>query len=186
MYLFIYEGYSGEMNSDDLVAQALNMYLNEEGIKPPGNWNFNIDRSKNGKPFFEDAPIHFSVSHTGTMWVCLMGTSNCGVDIQEEREVSVDDLAGRFFSEEEEKYVNLGGVEAFMRVWVRKEAVIKFLGITLGEGISKYITVDSGLLLNEIKIGGGSLIIFEPEIAPKIKCACAIRKDEKVKVRTLD
>lgn len=186
MYLFIYENFRGGIKSDLLVERALELYLYEKGIESDPKWNFTIKRSRSGKPYFQDAPISFSVSHTGSMWVCLMGTENAGVDIQEKRHINSDELARRFFTEEEEDYVRLWGITGFLQIWVRKEAIIKYLGITLGEGLTKYETVSGGELLNEIKITGGTLFIKDIVISDEVQCACALCKDTEVHIRSLD
>lgn len=94
-----------------------------------------------GKPYFPSHPdVHFSVSHTGTLWVCAFADKEVGLDVQEHRET--DDparlarLAKRWFSDGERRILNECGYEPaeFYRIWARKEAYVKFTGDGIGAG----------------------------------------------------
>lgn len=105
-----------------------------------------ILRDNKGKPYFHDLqiPVHFSISHSGEWWGCLMAMETVGFDLEASREkVKFDKIALRFFAEGEYEYILAGGLEAFLRVWVRKEAYVKYLGTGLGEGLSSFSVVDN-------------------------------------------
>lgn len=102
----------------------------------------------NGKPYLEDYPFYFNLSHSGNYVVCAVSPREVGVDIQEYRQVDMERLSGRFFSEEEQSVLKscTNGKEQcklFYRLWTRKEAY----GKLTGEGIAAVI--DKSVLLKE-------------------------------------
>jgi 4'-phosphopantetheinyl transferase len=181
MYLFLYEGEN--KNTDVLVRHAYEMYADENGRDIPDE--IMIGRTENGKPYFENIPdVHFSVSHTGMMWVCLMADFNVGIDIQEQRPVKSKAIADRYFGPAEEHYVALWGDEGFTDLWVRKEAAVKFEGTTLARGIGTEVAYD-GDLLPAIKIGGADVVLEGVDMGPYVKCAYAAEKKEDICIRML-
>ena len=71
MYLFIYDGYKKkDMTSDQLVKKVL--YIFKENIFKENTFadsgkslSWEILRTEKGRPFFKNAPVAFSVSHSG-------------------------------------------------------------------------------------------------------------------------
>jgi len=94
-----------------------------------------------GKPYFPSHPdVHFSVSHTGTLWVCAFADKKVGLDVQEHREnddpARLARLAKRWFSDGERRHLDECGYQPaeFYRIWARKEAYVKFTGDGIGAG----------------------------------------------------
>ena len=184
MYLFLYEG--EKENTDMLVRHAYEVYAAETGrsgsIEPD---EIRISRTGNGKPYFTDIEdVHFSVSHTGMMWVCLMADQCVGIDIQETRSVKSEEIAARYFGPAEEHYVALWGDDGFYDLWVRKEAAVKYAGQTLAGGIGTQVAKD-GDLLPEIVIDGKTVVLESIDMGPYVKCACAAEKKEDICIRML-
>lgn len=103
--------------------------------------NFTESAGTYGKPYFPSHPhVHFSVSHTGGIWVCVFADCEVGCDVQDHRKnddpVRLKRLAKRWFSDGERRYLDeCGYVPAeFYRIWARKEAYVKFTGAGIGEG----------------------------------------------------
>ncbi|MGN1347257.1 MAG: 4'-phosphopantetheinyl transferase family protein [Eubacteriales bacterium] len=103
--------------------------------------NFTEDKGLYGKPFFPSHPdVHFSVSHTGGLWVCAFADREVGCDVQEHRPHDepkrLAQIAKRWFSAEEERYLAARGYEPaeFYRIWARKEAYVKLTGAGIAEG----------------------------------------------------
>ena len=90
--------------------------------------NIKICRTSKGKPYFERIDIHFSISHSNNLWSCLVGPSNCGLDVQYIRPCNFKKIAGRFFSENENKYVEKKGIKGFFEIWAAREAYGKYTG----------------------------------------------------------
>jgi 4'-phosphopantetheinyl transferase len=131
--------------------------------------NTSIKREPKGKPYFADlplhdgkrlTPVHFSVSHSGDWWGCLMADEPVGFDLEICREIAnYDKIAGRFFTKEEHNWISSMGKEAFFEIWVRKEAFVKYLGTGLGEGLSSFTVIENGELKVKVfsKKGGAEL-----------------------------
>ena len=90
-----------------------------------------------GKPLLRGQPIHFNLSHSGEVLVCAIAAVDVGVDVESRESVGdPEDLFGRVLSRREEEWVRSLGPdempEAFLRTWVRKEAVSKGIGEGLG------------------------------------------------------
>lgn len=128
-----------------------------------------------GKPYFPSHPdVHFSVSHSGGIWVCAFADCEVGCDVQEHRTNDkperLERLAKRWFSGDERRYLDECGYEPaeFYRIWARKEAYVKFTGDGIGEGKFPTFSVTSpinGCVLRDI------VLPYEAKHAAAIVCA---------------
>ncbi len=97
-----------------------------------------LARSQNGKPFFKGGEAEFSLTHSrGYVAVALSDEGEVGIDL-ESSEYDKDKakrIAERYFCDgEKEEFLH--SPESFLRIWTKKEAYVKLLGITLAEQIS--------------------------------------------------
>lgn len=185
MRLFIYEG--NIKKTDSLLREALYVYAVKEDldIGEEAALDAVIERTENGKPYFADYPdIHFSVSHSGEMWVCLMADSCVGIDIQEVRHGRYKEIADRYFGPEEEHFVALWGDEGFIDLWVRKESIVKYKGSTLAREIGTEAAAD-GDLKDEIEIDGKTVYLETIDMGLSVKCAYACEKKEELCIEML-
>ena len=108
-----------------------------------------IRRDTNGKPYFPQIPqIRFSISHSGGFWACVFHEKEVGLDIEDptirRMTIPLDRLAKRYFSLEEQQFYEGKGLEAFLKVWTRKEAYLKCVGTGIARGLSSISTVSDG------------------------------------------
>lgn len=104
--------------------------------------------NQNGKPYFPDGNIHFSLSHSGSYAACAIADRPLGVDIEKPREGSLR-LAKRFFAPDEQ--AEAADDLSFCRIWVKKESYIKAADKTLASlpdfsvvgGIAGYAFADT-------------------------------------------
>lgn len=96
-----------------------------------------------GKPYLENLPLFFSLSHSGEYVLCAVSRRELGADIQKIQPADELKLAKRFFSESECRI--LEGCEShrerqrlFFGFWTRKEAY----GKLTGEGLAAAIRED--------------------------------------------
>lgn len=96
-----------------------------------------------GKPYFENIPLFFSLSHSGEYVLCAVSRRELGADIQKIQSADALKLANRFFSESECRI--LEGCEShwerqrlFFGFWTRKEAY----GKLTGEGLAATLRED--------------------------------------------
>lgn len=96
---------------------------------------------KNGKPYIENCPIHFNISHCENILAYTFSKEEIGIDIEKIRPISLS-VAKRFFSDDEQKYVfgfiptnediksfdDIITYEKFYRIFTLKEAICKKSG----------------------------------------------------------
>lgn len=96
----------------------------------------NILISDRGKPFFENSPVHFSVSHTKKHAFCVLSDRPVGIDAEEtDRDISLK-LADKILSPSEKNQYDTAEDQrdALLRFWVLKEAEAK----CTGKGLTGY------------------------------------------------
>ena len=168
--------------SRKLCADAINAYCSMEGIEMPvkgGERGFSPEdflESENGKPSLKDNPVYFNVSHSGLLWMCIIGGAPCGIDIQQEKDCSFEKIAQRHFNEAEQEYVKGEGLGGFFRLWTMREAYGKYTGQGF-YGLMPPFVGNEGQLVEQV----GGAFIREIEIGPGIYCACCTGgKDDEI------
>ncbi|MDE6642205.1 MAG: 4'-phosphopantetheinyl transferase superfamily protein [Acetatifactor sp.] len=96
-----------------------------------------------GKPYFENIPLFFSLSHSGEYVLCAVSRQEVGADIQKIQPSDVLKLAKRFFSEPECRALERCESDReqqglFFGLWSRKEAY----GKLTGEGVTAVLGKD--------------------------------------------
>jgi len=103
-----------------------------------------ISQSSSGKPFIENADIHFNLSHSGGDVVAAFSSGPVGIDIESPGRCR--DFAGvarRFFHPDEAAWIS--GEEEFLLCWTAKEAMLKLDGGGLAGGLERSrVTPDGG------------------------------------------
>ena len=97
-----------------------------------------LAKTASGAPYIENESTCISLSHKDRILVVALSDKSVGVDI--ESIVSKDShikIAARYFTSNEMDYIN--SEERFFRLWTRKEALGKLLGVGLN---SETIAVD--------------------------------------------
>ena len=151
-----------------------------EGYGIPGE-DEHLNLGEYGKPSFAACPeIHFNLSHSGEVAVCVMAPCEAGCDVEIVKPFPPA-VAKRVFSEEECRWLsgeeNEGrGDEAFFRLWTLKES---FLKVT-GEGFSFPIKEVSFSFADDkpvLQLRGEiepSYSFFEPQLFPGYRCAVCL------------
>lgn len=86
---------------------------------------YRIVRNENGKPYFENKRIFFSVSHSESLVMVAISDRECGADVQKRGVLrNTAKIAHRLFSPDEQAL-------DFYDVFSAKEAVVKALGVGL-------------------------------------------------------
>ncbi len=104
-----------------------------------------------GKPYFQELPLYFSLSHSGDAVFLAMSRREVGADIQAVTKADWKSLANRFYGKQDLEWMegcggptvsgedgcpeNLDAQERFYRLWTKKEAY----GKLTGEGVSRYL-----------------------------------------------
>ena len=95
--------------------------------------------TQKGKPYFENNPVYFSVSHSGNLIVCALNETEIGIDIEEITEFNPN-LIDRVCSITEKEYIG-ASKSKFFEIWTAKEAYSKLCGLGIPMGM-KNINVD--------------------------------------------
>lgn len=94
-----------------------------------------------GKPYIKNPPnIFFNISHTHNVIAIAFSTNKVGVDIEKETETS-SKIAKRFFTPKECEYIMSSSNEhskAFLEIWTKKEAFVKYLGLGLRKPLNDF------------------------------------------------
>ena len=115
-----------------------------------------IGRQPGGRPVLRDFPLHFNLSHSGrVVLVALSSGAPVGIDVEEAR--PLDDfrqLAAHAFHPAEvaalQSYAEDRAQLGFFRLWTRKEALVKALGLGLA------------LPLDQFQVSAGSPRVLSP------------------------
>lgn len=116
------DGLTGHEAGRQLLAQ---LYREETGEDPPP-----VVKTDRGKPYFENSPYHFSISHTPKHAFCVLAKENIAIDAEElDRNVNLK-LAHRVLSPGEKAQFDAvqDKRRALLTFWVLKEAAAKLSG----------------------------------------------------------
>ena len=130
-YRLIWEALDGR--SGHAVGRLLlaRLYREETGENCP-----EIRIAAGGKPYFADAPLYFSISHTKKHAFCVLSPRPVGVDAEEsDRRINLK-LAEKILSEAEfaRFQASADPRSDLLKLWVLKEAAAKLTG----EGLRGY------------------------------------------------
>ena len=92
-----------------------------------------MERTKLGKPYFVDCPLHFSIAHTKNHAFCILSERPVGIDAEEmDRDINLR-LAEKILSPDEKAQFDAAQDQrmALLTFWVLKEAA----GKCTGEGL---------------------------------------------------
>lgn len=123
---------------------ARRMLAEETGLSPAA---LRIRRAANGKPFVENAPVCFSISHSGGLVLCAVHDKPVGADI--EKITLRPAVMRRVCTPAECAYIGDDAVR-FTEVWTRKEAFSKLDGRGLSIGLISVPTADGGGLFPRV------------------------------------
>lgn len=153
---FVFENQNDKEKHHSQLLAALREYTGVDSAQ--------ILYTSKGKPYIKGLPEEkfMSITTADEVMVCVFSDKPVGIDgerinrlIDEGKEKKTDytALAERFFSEEEAEYVRDGDgdPERFVKVWVRKEAYVKYTGKGMSD-FSNFSVSDGLKFLN--KVGG--------------------------------
>ena len=152
------------LSSSQLAAAAHRLYC---GI--PGSLCYN----ENGKPYFRESNVKISISHSGGIWVCVLCEHEAGIDIERVTDRDYIKIAGRFFTEAESRFVIQNGAEGFFRLWVRKEAYVKYTGLGISYGLGNFSLSDGNALTDCYD----DVTFKEIDFGESFKCAVCTTKE---------
>ena len=96
-----------------------------------------IQINREGKPYIENCPYHFNLSHSGDFLLLAVGECPVGADIEKITRILPKTLK-QYFSQEEQTLVEKEGKKTFFEFWTKKESYVKYTGEGI-KGLSKVI-----------------------------------------------
>ena len=118
------DGRNGHAVGRALLARLYRQATGEE--LPP------IAVTARGKPYFQDGDWHFSISHTDHFAFCVLSRHNIALDAEEKGRKVTPAMMEKFTSDTEKSRFGDDPQDAFLRLWVLKEAQAKLTGRGMG------------------------------------------------------
>ena len=124
-----------------------------------GKNNVEILRTKNGKPYVQNAPF-FSVTHTKNRLYIAFSNEEVGLDAEAlSRSTNYANIVKKFHPMEQEEISN---TEDFLRHWVVRESAVKYLGGTIARDLHK-LRFSNGNLTYENKAFPAKITFLQHE-----------------------
>lgn len=122
-----------------------------------------FDYGPAGKPTLRDAPeYHFNLAHSADLALGALSDEPVGIDLERVRPMkNAAGLAKRWFHPDEQRRIEQAAdpLAEFFRTWTAKEAVLKLIGVGVGEALPKVLTPGdpmggeaTGLPANELEL----------------------------------
>ncbi len=115
-------------------------------------------KNASGKPFLKEPDnLHFNLSHSSDAFLLALARHPVGVDM-ERTDRKIPELMAiirRYYSAEEQKIVSMSSRPEtdFLKIWTRKEAIIKAVGTGLHENLNQINTQTDGAAETDINKG---------------------------------
>ena len=122
-----------------------------------------IALTERGKPYFPDGKRHFSISHTKNFVFCALSDRNIGLDAEEKGRKVTPAMIEKFTSPAEKLRLGSDPQDAFLRLWVQKEASAKLTGRGMGNWLKNTDFYPESPKLQEIN--GCYVAVLEEENA---------------------
>ena len=136
-----------------LLREACRLELGLDEV-PPLAW------TEQGKPFFPSLPkVHFNLSHCPEAAVCVLDSAPVGVDVEAVQPLD-DALLDRVMNLEERREILSDPAPelAFLRLWTRKESLLKLTGEGLRADLDRLLASASGVHLRSITAPSGRYV----------------------------
>ena len=131
-----------------------------------------VEQGEWGKPFFSGHPeLQFSITHSGTWWLCAFSGQPVGLDVQlHQTHLPPEKLSRRFFHPMEDAFLAGGEYRQFFDLWSAKESWVKFTGRGLYDGTESFSVVSAEGAFPAVEGAQLRLLPFE---AGYSLCLCA-------------
>ena len=140
-----------------------------------------IKHGAHGKPYLEDVPFYFNLSHSGEFVICAYDNKPMGADIQLKKN-KIPSRLNKIFSEQEMKrYSILNEKEQkdfFYNIWTRKESLIKCDGRGLRIPLNEISVTDDDICFDGKRIYSKDLNILQPQYSISLSSEKEILMEE--------
>ncbi|GGE47188.1 4'-phosphopantetheinyl transferase [Pedobacter psychrotolerans] len=137
-------------------------------------------RNANNKPFMVNWHA-FNISHSSDVVVFAYTTGEAvGIDIEQKADVSYQDILNNFHPEEKQ-YINSSSdpKNCFYNLWVKKEALLKAIGIGVVNGLNDFTCINNSLSHQQ-----RTWYLKELQIHPEYSCyLCLLDLEQDIMIR---
>lgn len=135
-----------------------------------------ISVTPNNKPYLKGYPVHFNISHSKDLVVCVIAEFPVGIDVEFiDASISYQDFEFQMTPGEFEKiHGSEDKVKSFFTYWTAKEAVIK------AHGAGMMIPLDSFEILNNETDINGEKFFTKDIFIDKNYCSCIASGDRNI------
>ena len=134
-----------------------------------------------GKPYLEDVPFYFNLSHSGEYVICAYDDRPIGADIQLKKG-TIPSRLNKIYSElEMKRYSILNKKEQkdfFYRIWTRKESLLKCDGRGLRIPLYEISVINNNIILEGKVIYSMDLDILQPQYSISLSSEKEILMEE--------
>ena len=156
---------------DDTVSTDCRVLASARGFLKLPQEPLTIVRTPGHKPRFAGRDnLHFSVSHSGDLFLCAVCSAPVGVDVERHKACDFAGIARRFFHPDEYAYLEANHYRDFFTIWSAKESYVKYTGEGIDDRFSQFSTVSGGRLAEQV---GNTGIRFIPLREGYSACVCA-------------
>jgi 4'-phosphopantetheinyl transferase len=154
---------------EDQQRSLLGKVLLSTALKTTGFFSYSLHDLKFTslkKPYFDDV-LDFNISHSGDYVVCAISNTNkVGLDVEQIKNVPFTDFKINFTdSEWEDVLTTDNSLETFYKLWTRKEAFLKAIGMGLYIPLNQVVIAE-----NKISWDRKEWFLREVRIDPHYSC----------------
>ena len=107
-----------------------------------------IKKNSYGKPYIQNNPLYYSISHSHDYVVCAFSKNKIGIDIEKIRDVDIQ-IMNQFATSNEKKYILKSKKQLFNRfftIYTLKEAYFKMMGKNLNNMLNIEFTINKNYI----------------------------------------
>ena len=139
--------------------------------------DLSILRTSDGKPYFASLPLHFNITHSGSICAVALSDFPIGIDLELiDTSRDVTSISKRFFDSAEHSGLcnATDPYDYFFSIWTKKEAQAKLSGKGLASIFSEQINANPNLLFKEYRLADKTLTAR--------LCICSENKNIDIKI----
>jgi 4'-phosphopantetheinyl transferase len=161
-----------------LVARLMLLHTLKEAGKE--EYVFAWQKDSNKKPFIRQWDF-FNISHAGDMVVLVYAKQPVGIDIEKEIQLNYTEVMRNFHPQEQQCIImSTNPLNAFYRLWVKKEALLKALGIGLVNNLEQYNCIGEAIAIKE-----HMWHFHELQLVPGYSCSlCSTVKQREITIKS--
>lgn len=135
----------------DMQSSLFGKLLLLQAAKSTGYTSFSLNHLKYTdlkRPYADGLP-DFNISHSGAYTICAIntGAGKIGVDIEEVKDMPVEDFEEQFSKKEMEAILKSeDAMQAFFKLWTKKEAFLKAIGTGLHIPLNQVFIDDNRII----------------------------------------